>query len=96
MPAQQRRRRHDEGSPPIAWQPSAGSGEEHSVDGGHCGTARPSPKNPEFVPQHDDFEFLEFVRLNDQGDQLQKPAKQHVAQRHDHEASYIAWLPADS
>src|SRR4029453_11630495 len=33
MPAQQRSRRDDEGSPTRAWQPSAGSGEDHSVDG---------------------------------------------------------------
>jgi len=96
MPSQQRRRRHDEGSPTLAWQQSAGSGDEHPVDGGHRGTARFRPKDREFVPQHNDFEFLELVRPNDEGDELEKPAKQHVAERHGHETSIVTRLRPNS
>jgi hypothetical protein len=61
MPAQQRRRRDDEGSPLHAWQHSARSGEEHPVDVGDRRTTRCSPKDREFVPQDDDFEFLKLL-----------------------------------
>jgi hypothetical protein len=89
MPAQQRRRRDDEGSPLRAWQQSAGSGEEHTVDGGYRRAARVAPKDCEFVPQDDDFEFPKLLRPNAKNHEFEKPAQQHVARRHQHEASYV-------
>ena len=54
-----------------AWQQSARSGEEHPVDGGYRRTARFAAKDREFVPQDDDFEFLELLRPKTQGDELE-------------------------
>jgi hypothetical protein len=39
------------------------------------------------VPQHDDVEFLKFLRPSAQSRELEKPAKHPVAQRHDHDSS---------
>src|SRR5262249_57734424 len=44
----------------------------------------------ELVPKHDDFEFLELVRPNAQNHEIEKPAKQRVAQRHEHGGLSIA------
>jgi hypothetical protein len=92
MPAQQRRRRHDERLPTRARQQSAGDGEQHAVDGGDRRSPRLPAKNREFVPQDDDFEFLELLRPDAQGHEFKKPAKQPVTQRHEHEASYVRRL----
>jgi hypothetical protein len=42
-----------------------------------------------FVAQDDDFEFLKLRRPNARRHEFEQPAKQHVAQRHRHEASYV-------
>jgi hypothetical protein len=41
----------------------------------------------EFVPQHNDFQFLELVRPKVQRDELQEPSEHHVTERDEHEAS---------
>jgi len=66
MPAQERRRRDHEGSPPQAWQHAARSREEDPVDGSDRRTAGCPPKDREFVLQDDDFEFLELLRARAQ------------------------------
>ena len=96
MPAQQRRRRHDKRLPTRARQQSAGNGEQHPVDGGDRRTARGAPKDREFVPQDDDFEILELLRPSAQSHEFEQPAKQHIRQRHEHEASYVARLRPNS
>jgi hypothetical protein len=96
MPAQQRCRRDDEGSTMRAWQQSAHRGEEHPVDGAYRRTARFTPKDRDFVPQYDDFQFLELLRPKAQGDELEQPAKQRVGQRHEHETSCVVQLLANS
>ena len=62
MPADQGRRRDDEGSPMRAWQQPARRGQEHASDDGGPRPARGPPKNGEFVPQDNVFEFLERIR----------------------------------
>jgi hypothetical protein len=47
-------------------------------------------------PQDDNFEFLELLRPNAQHHQLENPANQPVAQRHEHGASSIARLRPNS
>ena len=84
MPAQQRRRRDDEGPPTHARHEPAGHGEQHAVDGGDRRTARFALEDREFVPQNDDFEFLELLRPNEKPYELEKRANQPVAQRHEH------------
>jgi hypothetical protein len=88
MPSQQCRRRDDERSPTRAWQESAGGAEKQAVNRGDRRTSHLPAKNREFVPQHDDLKFLQLLRPNAQHHEFQKPAKLHVAQRHEHEASY--------
>jgi hypothetical protein len=48
-------------------------------------TARGASKDPEFVPQDDDFEFLELLRPRSQSHEFEQPANQRVAQRHEHD-----------
>ena len=76
MPAQQRRRRDDEGPPTYARHQPAGDGEQHTVDGSNRRTACGAPEDREFVPQDDDFEFLELLRPNAKHHELEKPANQ--------------------
>src|SRR5262245_66201471 len=90
MPAPQRRWRDDERSPTGARQESAGGAEQQAVDRGDRRPPRFPTEDRELVPKHDDFEFLELARPNAQNHKFEKPAKQRVAQRHEHEASYIA------
>ena len=47
-------------------------------------------KNREFASQHDDLKLLQLLRPNAQNHEFQHPANQHVTQRHEHEASYVA------
>jgi hypothetical protein len=54
------------------------------------------PKDREFVPQDDDFEFLKLLGPSAQSHEFEQPAKRHVAQRHEHEASYVARLRPNS
>src|SRR5262249_60611481 len=90
MPAQQRRWRDDEPSPTGARQESAGGAEQQAVNRGDRRPPRCPTEDRELVPRHDDFEFLELVRPNAQNHEIEKPAKQPVAPRHEHEASSIA------
>jgi hypothetical protein len=46
--------------------------------------------------QDDDFKFLELLRPSAQHHELEKPANRPVAQRQEHEASYIARLRPNS
>jgi hypothetical protein len=39
-------------------------------------------------PEHDDFDFLPLLRPRAQGHAFEQPARQHVTERHEHEASY--------
>ena len=84
-----------------AGQESAGGAEKQAVNRGERRTSRLPAKNRDFVPQHDDLKFLKLLRLNTQHHDFQKPGKQPVAQRHEHEASYVAgyrpfYAPASS
>src|SRR5262245_66413754 len=90
MPAQQRRWRDDEPSPTGARQESAAGAEKQAVNRGDRRPPRCPTEDRELVPRHDDFEFLELVRPNAQNHEIEKPAKQPVAPRHEHEASSIA------
>jgi hypothetical protein len=49
-----------------------------------------------FVPQRNDFEFRELVRTSDQGEELEKPMKQRLAERHGHESSEVTRLRPNS
>ena len=42
------------------------------------------------MAQDDDFEFLKLLRPSAQSHEFEQPAKRHVAQRHEHDASYVA------
>src|SRR5262245_30846616 len=59
-------------------------------------TAGSSPQDGEFVPKHDEFQFLEIIRLNTHGRKLQNPPNHHVAQREEHEPSRVAGNPRHS
>jgi hypothetical protein len=93
MPAKQRSRCDDEGPPACARQEPAGGREEKPVGPRHRRTAGSSPEDGEFVPKHDDFQFLEIVRSKAQGSKLQNPPKRHVTEREEHEASSVARQP---
>jgi hypothetical protein len=73
-----------------ARQESAGGAEKQAVNRAYRRTPRFPTKDRELMPQHDDLEFLELLRPNAQHHEFEEPAKQHVAQRHEHEASYVA------
>src|SRR6266446_8123486 len=90
MPRKEGRRRDDEGPPACARQEPAGRREEEPVGPRHRRTAGSSPEDGEFVPQHDDFQFLEIVRAKAQGSELKNPPKHHVTKREEHEASNVA------
>ena len=96
MPAQQRRRRHDEGWPACAREEPAGRREEEPVGPRQRRTAGSSPQDGKFVPKHDDFEFLEIVRPNAQGRKLQSSPKYQIKEREEHEASCVVRQPAYS
>ena len=64
--------------------------ERQAVNRGDRRTSRLPAQNREFVPQHDDLKLLQLLRPKAQNHEFQKPAKQHVAQRHEHEATYVA------
>ena len=70
-----------------AWQHPARRGQEHAVDDGGLRPARGPPKNGQFVPQDNDFERLELIRPRAQRHEFEEPTQQHVAERHEHEAS---------
>ena len=61
MPAKEGRRCDDEGRPAHARQKPAGSSKERPVAGGDRRAAGLAPKDGQFVPQHDDFQFLPLV-----------------------------------
>src|SRR5205807_8381804 len=62
MPAQQRRRRHEERSPAAAPQNATGPRQKEPVRPRHRRTTDSSPGYGAVVPQHDDFQFFEIVR----------------------------------
>jgi len=78
MPAKQRRWRHDEGSPACLREEPAGRREEEPVGPRHRRTTGSAPEDGEFVPKHDDFQFLKIVRPNAQGRKLQNPPKHQI------------------
>ena len=45
------------------------------------------PKDGEFVPQHDDFQFLPLVRSQSQAGKLKHPPHDHVAEPNEHVTS---------
>ena len=59
-------------------------------------SAHGMPKIGEFVPQDDDLEFLEVLRPTVQHDEFDQPARQRVAERQEHDASYRAGRHSNS
>ena len=51
----------------------------------HRRTSGSSSEDGEFVPKHDDFQFLEIVRPIAQSSELQNPPKHHVTKGKEHE-----------
>src|SRR6266849_3919827 len=84
MPAKQCPRCDDEGPPACARQEPAGGREEEPVGPRHRRTAGSSPEDGEFVPKHEDFQFLEIVRPKTQGSKQQNPSKHYVTEREEH------------
>ena len=60
----------DEGPPACARQETAGRRKEEAVGPGHHGPPVASPEDGEFVPKHDDSQFLEIVRPKAQSSKL--------------------------
>jgi hypothetical protein len=86
MPPEQRPWRDDEGTPTAFRQEPAGRRKEEPVGPPHR-RPRNAPKDADLVTQHDEFQFLEFVRLATQDNELQNSPKDQVAEREKHEAS---------
>ena len=84
MPAQQRCRGDDEGSPTRPRQELARRRQEHAVDGRHRRTACLPSQNCELVPQHDDLQLLEVVRAPTQDGELENASKEEVTERKKH------------
>jgi hypothetical protein len=63
-----------------------------SITGSTAGDLILANDNGEFVPKHDDFQFLEIVRPKAQGSKLWNPPRHHVTERDEHEASFYAGL----
>ena len=89
MPAQQRRRRHDEGSPACAREEPAGRREEEPVGPRQRRTADSSPENGELVLKHDDLQLLEIVRPKPPRSKLQNLPKHHITEGEEHDASSV-------
>jgi hypothetical protein len=96
VPGKQGRRCDDEGPPACARQEPAGRRQDDPVGPCQRRAAGSSPEDGEFVPQHDDFQFLEIVRANAQSNNLQNPSKHHVTKREEHEASSVGRQPSYS
>jgi hypothetical protein len=62
---------------------------EQAVNGRGRRSALGTPKNGELVPKNDYFEVLELTRPPAQRHEFEQPPQQHVAERHEHEASSI-------
>jgi hypothetical protein len=54
------------------------TGEEHPIDVGDRRATRCSPEDREFVPQDDDFEFLEFLRPNAAARRIRRSQHSHT------------------
>jgi hypothetical protein len=92
VPSQQCRRRDDERPPAVPREAPTRRREEEPVDCRQCGTLALSPQNGEFVPEDEDFQFLEVVRPNAQGNDLEQLTQYQVAERDQHEASCVGIL----
>jgi hypothetical protein len=80
MPAKQCLRCDDEGPPACARQEPTGGREEEPVRPRQRRPAGSSPEYGEFVPKHDDFQFLEIVGPKAPGGQLQNLPKHQITQ----------------
>ena len=67
MPAKEGRRCDDEGRPARVRQQSAGSGKHKAIKGWYRRAPGLAPKDGQFVPQHDDFQFLPLVSPHGEG-----------------------------
>src|SRR5713226_6227461 len=87
MPAQQCRWCHHERAPAVARHEPTGRGQEDPVHGGQRRAPHPETQDRKLVMEHDDFQFLECVRLEAKNGQLQDTSNNQITERHEHEAS---------
>jgi len=66
VPAQQRLRGHDQMLPASPWQSSSRSGEKCPVGTSKAGTLVLSPKDAQFVAEHDDLKILGALVISNQ------------------------------
>jgi Arc/MetJ family transcription regulator len=69
MPAQQRRWRDEERSPARPWQQPTRCSKQDTIGHRQLRSPRLSPQHRQFVPEHDDLEFLELLRTPTQEQQ---------------------------
>jgi hypothetical protein len=77
-------------SPAVPGEEPTRRCEQDPVDRRQRGTLTLSTENGEFVPEDDNFQLFEVVRPNAQRSQLEEPTQHHVAERDQHDASYVA------
>jgi hypothetical protein len=87
MPAQQCRWCHHERAPAVARHEPTGRGQEDPVHGGQRRVPHPATQDRKLVMEHDDFQFLECVRLEAKNGQLQDTSNNEITERHEHEVS---------